>query len=398
MSRSHQNPTWLLLRFAVSGLRRRRAKALAVGGGLFFAVALLSAVLFLSDALRAESQRAEAAWPHLTVSSLKGGRPTATPVQDATKIRDVLAVGSVRPRVWGYVFLPALQGNVTVVGVSSEPAPPEISLRASLASGRDLSLGAHEMVTGRELATFLGLRAGDELGLPSVSPKARPLKLVGTFASSVDLYTTDVILMDEADARAVLGYGDDEATDLAVTLTNEAESAVVVKTVTERLPGARVIERGSATRAYVLAYGRRAGLVLAACVPVILALLMIAWDRLSGAGPEERREIAVLKAVGFSTKDVLWLKLAESLATGVLATALGLVVGYVWVFVLGAPGLRAALVGWSVLYPEAPLTPAVDAAEVLGLSLVILGPFALLSVVPAWRAAIVDPMDVLRSG
>ncbi len=398
MSRTHENPTLLLLRFAIGGLRRRRAKALAVGGGLFFAVALLSAVLFLSDALRAESQRAEAAWPHLTVSSLKGGRPTATPVQDATKIRDVLAVASVRPRVWGYVFLPALQGNVTVVGVSREAAPPEMTLRASLSNGRDLALGAHEMVTGKDLATFLGLRPGDELGLPSVSPKAKPLKLTGTFASNVDLYTADVILCDEADARAILGYADDEATDLAVTLTNEAESAVVVRTVTERLPGARVIERTSATRAYVLAYGRRAGLVLAACIPVVLALLMIAWDRLSGTGPEERREIAVLKAVGFSTKDVLWLKLAESLATGVLATALGIVVGYAWVFVLGAPGLRAALVGWSVLYPEAPLTPAVDAAEVLGLSLAILAPFALLSVVPAWRAAIVDPMDVLRSG
>jgi len=42
-----------------------------------------------------------------------------------------------------------------------------------------------------------------------------------------------------------------------------------------------------------------------------------------------------------------------------LAT-LGLLLGYAWVFWLGAPGLRPALVGWSVLYPRAALTPVVD--------------------------------------
>jgi ABC-type lipoprotein release transport system permease subunit len=386
-----------LVAFAISSLARRRVKAIAVGGGLFFAVTLLSAVLFLSDALRAESERAEAAWPHLTVSRLVGGRPGVIAVSDAKALDGVLAVKSVRPRVWGYVFLPALQGNVTVVGVAKDAAVPEKQLRDAIGAGRDLTPGAHEMVLGKDLARFLGLRIGDELGLPSVSPKAKPLKVVGTFASSVDLYASDVVLCDDEDARAILGYSDDQATDLAVTLTNDAESTVATRTIIDKLPGTRVVEKTAATRAYVLAYGRRAGLVLAACIPVVLALLMLAWDRLSGVGPEERREIGVLKAVGFSTSDVLWLKLTESLLSGVLATALGLVAGYVWVFVLDAPGLRAALVGWSVLYPTTPLTPQVDLAEVLGIALAVLGPFVLLSIVPAWRAAITDPMDVLRA-
>jgi hypothetical protein len=38
---------------------------------------------------------------------------------------------------------------------------------------------------------------------------------------------------------------------------------------------------------------------------VLLAFLVLAWDRLSGVGETERREIAVLKAVGWSTRDVL---------------------------------------------------------------------------------------------
>jgi ABC-type lipoprotein release transport system permease subunit len=171
---------------------------------------------------------------------------------------------------------------------------------------------------------------------------------------------------------------------------------VLVRTIADALPGTRVIDKTSMERVYDLAYGRRAGLVLAACIPALLALFVLAWDRLSGMGPAEKKEIAILKAVGFSTKDVLFVKLGESLVVSGLATALGIVLAYAWVFVLGAPGLRGALVGWSVLYPEAPLTPAVGPAELLGIAALSMGPFVLLSVVPAWRAAIVDPMESMR--
>ena len=60
---------------------------------------------------------------------------------------------------------------------------------------------------------------------------------------------------------------------------------------------------------------------------------------------------------------------------GALATGVGLLLAYAWVFWLGAPGLRPTLVGWSVLYPEGPLTPMVDLTELLGITLAVLGPF-----------------------
>ena len=67
-----------LLVFALRALARRKARAVALGGGLAFAVALVAAVLFLSDALRGESDAARNALPDLVVSRLRGGRP-ATP-------------------------------------------------------------------------------------------------------------------------------------------------------------------------------------------------------------------------------------------------------------------------------------------------------------------------------
>ncbi len=384
-----------ILAFALAALARRKARSFALGGGLAFGVALVAAVIFLTEALRAEAARAHDAQPDVVVQRLVGGRPTTIDAASREKLTDIPSVKTVVPRVWGYVFLPSLQGNVTIVG-TPKGAPALSVANGTLAEGRDLAPGAHEMIAGVELARFLGMRPGDELGLPSADPRAHAMKLVGTFDSKLDLWTADVVLCDEDDARALLGIPDGDAVDLAITLSNPAESRVVARTIVERLPGARVIERDLLARVYHLAYGRRAGLVLGATIPALLALFVLAWDRASGVGPDERREIAILKAIGWSTGDVLWAKLFESLLVGAAATALGLLLAYAWVFWLGAPGLRPALVGWSVLYPKTALTPAVDVAQLVGIVLAVLGPFALLSIVPAWRAASADPVETMR--
>jgi ABC-type lipoprotein release transport system permease subunit len=67
------------------------------------------------------------------------------------------------------------------------------------------------------------------------------------------------------------------------------------------------------------------------------------------------------------------------------------------VFLLGAPLLREVLSGWSVLYPETPLTPAVDPADLVGVAALVLLPFVSVAIFPAWRAAIVDPLQAMRS-
>jgi ABC-type lipoprotein release transport system permease subunit len=233
------------------------------------------------------------------------------------------------------------------------------------------------------------------MALPTPTPSA-PLSLVGTFGSAVEAYANDIVLVDEDDARAVLALDAAHATDLALDVANPAESRIIARTVLARLPGTRVVERDLLGRVYALAYGRRAGLVLAAAIPAILALLVLAWDRASGLAPDERKEIAILKAVGWSNAEVLWAKLFESLLVGAAATGVGLALAYAWVFLAGAPGLRGAIAGWSVLYPEGALTPEVDVAELLAIACAVLGPFVALSIVPAWRAASLDPMEAMR--
>jgi len=360
-------------------------------------VTLLAAVLLATSSLKREAERARKTQPDITVQRLMGGRPGLTDPNIVSFLEGLPGVRSATPRVWGYVFLPSLRANVTVVGRRDEPVDLG-TVRGALMSGRDARPGERgTAVIGKALADLLHVREGDVIGLPSPNEDAPTLTLVGIFDSPVALYTSDVLLLHVEDARAILGVPAGLATDIAVDLANPEEAVVVTRALLEKDPALRVLDKRILARTYQVTYGRRAGIVIAASLPALLAMLILAWDRIGGLGAAERREIAVQKAVGWSTADVLYAKLYESVLVGVLAIGAGMALAYAWVFLFRAPLLREVLSGWSVLYPTTALTPSIDMADGLGVVALVLLPFVSVAILPAWRAAIVDPMQAMRS-
>ncbi len=381
--------------FALGALVRRAGRALASGLALALVTAAVSSALFLTDALRAEALHELAAAPDLTVTRLHGGRPATLAASDTSTVAAIPGVTAAHPRVWGYIYLDGAAANLTVVG--TDALADAMDLR-TIVRGRPFSPGVRGwVVLGQGLAALLGATPGDgvELAAPGVAPVA--LRVTAVFVSTVAVRTADVALCDVRDARAVLGLADGEATDLAVHLAAPEEAPVVARKITEALPGTVVTDRAALGRAYALTYGRRGGLLVVALLPALLALLVLAWDRASGLGAAERREVAALRCAGWTARDVLTARMLESTAVAVTATLVGTLAAYEYVFALGAPGLRDALLGWSTLYPRLELTPVVTAGQLVSLVALVAGPYVAASVIPAWQAATLDPADALRA-
>ena len=376
-----------LVALAVDRLWSRRARSALLVLAFASAIALLTAYLFLRDALVAHADRVRADMPALVLSEMTAGRPRTVPLAQRARLGDIASLGSVTPRVWGYLFSPALQGNLVVIGSGPGSLP--------VAQGHDLD-GPGQMVLGKNLADALGLRLGDRLALPSPYGATPALALVGILRAEHDLLAGDALFTDDVAARALLGVPADEATDFAVEVKNPAERAVVARTLVERIPGARVIERDSLGRMYAVAYGWRSGLATICLAPAFLALLLLAADRTSALSARERREIALQKALGYSTREVLLVRLCESLLVAEAGIALGFAAAWLWVFQAGAVGLRHALFGFGVLQPSLRLDPATPPSALLAVSLVALVPYAGLAAFSAWRVATRDPTATLR--
>jgi ABC-type lipoprotein release transport system permease subunit len=393
--------TLALLAFALGAVGRRRGRSAALVAGLAFVVALYGAVIMLVDALRHEYETGARYAPDLAVQALVAGRPGLVDVDVATAIAALPGVRRVTPRVWGYLYVPPIAANVTVVGLGDAVLARRETLEDGatvLASGRMLAPGSRgACLLGAMLADALGLRDGDEVALAAPGG-THVLRVEGVLAEASALRSADLLLTSEQDARALLGVPPGRATDLAVELTTVHEARVVTRKVAELLPGARVIDREAARRAYALTFDGRGGLLSALLLPALSAFLLLAWDRLSGLSEAERREIGVLKAIGWETRDVLAVRLIESGLISAAGATLGLWAGYAYAFWWGAPGLGDALFAWSAVHPPLDLSPHLEPALVAAIVAGVVVPFVSASLVPAWRAAVLDPDRAMRGG
>jgi ABC-type lipoprotein release transport system permease subunit len=89
-------------------------------------------------------------------------------------------------------------------------------------------------------------------------------------------------------------------------------------------------------------------------------------------------------------------KLWESIIFSVTMGFIGLWLGYIYVFMLKAPILKKFLLGWSVLYPDFTLVPYLDMNGILAIVLVVIVPYILATLVPAWLGAITDSSEAVR--
>ncbi len=377
-----------LFRFALGACSRRAGRTASMMVGLAFITWLFASVVFLTDALRHEARLGIGELPDLMVQRTVAGRPALLDATHVDALAAMRGVSSVTPRVWGYLYVPSLEANLTVVGLTATPD-------ASLAVEGRLPREDGEVVVGEVLAERLGLRRGDEVALPAAE-RYQLVRVVGVFRAESALRTADVILALEPLARTLLGMPEGQYTDLAVELRVADEASVVANRAAELFPGARVLQRSLIERTHALTFDARGGMLSVLLLPALAALLLLAWDRLTGLGEVERREIGILKAVGWQTTEVLTVRLYEQLVVAVTGAALGVAAAYVYVFALGAPGMAGALFGWSALYPELRLTPSVDASAPLSVLAAVVLPYVAVGLVPALRAALMDPLDAQR--
>jgi ABC-type lipoprotein release transport system permease subunit len=291
----------------------------------------------------------------------------------------VRGVRSARPRLWGYHYDGARRATFTLM-VPMEGAPQEGTV-----------------VLGAAAAALKKTAVGRPLALRAHDGSTRTLTVAWILSSESELVAADLLLLSEADFRAVTGIPPGTATDLVLTVPNAREHATVAAKIARELPDTRSVLRAEVLRTYDAVFGWRGGMVTVLLAGALFAFVIFAWDRASGLSAEERREIGILKAVGWESSDVILLKTWEGAAISLTAFLAGTLLAYAHVFFASGTLFARVMKGWSVLYPDFRLVPAVDPFELATLFVLTVLPYAAATVIPTWRAATVDPDAVMRA-
>jgi lipoprotein-releasing system permease protein len=257
------------------------------------------------------------------------------------------------------------------------------------------------VVIGKAVADLIGAKVGTMLTILSESNQAHQYEIVGIFNSESGIYNSDMILMSKTDARVFFDFTEDRATDLLVYTKNVApvyyssQVNFVAREISE-LPNVRVLTKDVLLKSQEATYGARSGFFSVLWVIVLISVALIAFNQTVVVGHESKFEVGLLKALGFSTSDVIQVRLFESTILGVIAGSIGLAGGIIFDIVLNAPIFRDFMLGWAVLYPNFAVPTYISAQTILLTYIITTVPLLFATVIPSWINATVDPDIAMR--
>ena len=367
-----------LIDYTLASLLRRTGKNLGLLTVYALIVFMLASVMLFAHALRYEAGLTLQSTPEIIVQRMQAGRHAMIPAEYLQHIGRMRGVTKKEGRLWGYYYDSAVKANYTVMtGAQDDAALTEITI-------------------GSGIARVRGLTIGDYLTLRSQSGDAFSFKITAVLETESELVSADLLLMAPGAFRRVFGIEEGLYTDLALSVRNPREIAKVAEKLAKLLPDTRLITREEILRTYDAVFSWRQGVVFILLVGAILAFVIFAWDKASGLSAEERREIGVLKAIGWETADIMRMKFWEGAIISLTAFLIGYVAAYVHVFFASVSLFEPVLKGWSVLYPQFRLTPSVDGLQVATLFFFSVLPYIVATIVPIWRTSITDPDAVMR--
>ena len=342
--------------------------------------------------------------------SASDGQAPVVPVSKADELKQVAGVQAVFP-TYSFAAKPGGTGginfNVPEQIVSHSRAENDYNaLKTSLAQGRDITDNARgEVVLGSGIAQDLKKKVGDRVDLPVRPPDAKADFVNHTFTVVGVLNTTRTapdsfayvsipdaqMLFNDSlpvNIRGALG-----STQLADGFTvygrqgaSLAELDAIATRINQQTTGLKATKPSDAVNAFKSGGAVFTAITTAAAVLALVIGGLSVVNTMIMAVTERFREIGLKKAVGAHTGHVLREYLAEATLIGLVGGGIGYLLGVVLTNLINLVGRASNLELFLV-------TPALTAIA-LGFS-VALG--ALAGVIPAFRAARLDPVTALRA-
>jgi len=265
------------------------------------------------------------------------------------------------------------------------------------------------IVLGKRLAEKYNVWPGDSVSLINPQgqatafgtvPKTRNFKVVALFEVGMKDYDTNVAFIPLSQAQSFFNYGN-VINGIEVFVKDPEQAHLVTQQLTQHLQGVRVVDWQQSNQKFLnsLKVERNVMfiiltlIILVAALNIVSSLIMLVKDKTA--------DIAILRTIGATQSNILKIFLMTGTMIGLSGIVVGSLIGLL--FCLNIERIRQALEKISgnnlfnqEVYFLAQLPAKVDMMQI---SLIIIVAFVLTfaaSIIPAWRAARLNPIEALR--
>ena len=202
--------------------------------------------------------------------------------------------------------------------------------------------------------------------------------------------------MDINLAKEILNIKEDEATDIVLNVPNNLERANVKDQLILKHSNTRILQKENLKKEYENMFNYKGGIFLILFIIVILTFTLILYQRYSMISLGDKKEIGILKAVGWSIKDILKLKIMENFIVAFMAFIIGIILSYIFVFILNAPILKNIFIGSSNMQNDFIFNANIQIDSLITLFLFFMIPFLSAVLIPVWKVAIIDSTQSMK--
>jgi len=359
--------------------------------------------------------------PHVIVSSYSS---TITDYKDAVeKAKQVPGVITATPVVYGQVMVSSRQrvSGVVVRAVEPQLASSVVNVIAHIVMGslddigveRDVTIreGAETrnvrltgIVIGEELRKQLEVQVGEPISLVSplqttpgplgMVPKVKRFFVAGAFKSGMVDYDSTLIYMGLADAQKFFDIGD-RVTGIEVRIQDPNDAPEVARLLQSQLGLVFTARDWTKINSNIFAALRLEKfvyslvillIVLVAAFNIIATLIMVVM--------EKRKDIAVLKSIGATSKSISRIFIFKGFVIGAVGALSGTVLGYAVCWMMQEGYIRVPLPPDVFYVNTVPIKIYSENFLLVGAAALVI--CLLATIYPARQAAKLSPVEVIR--
>jgi lipoprotein-releasing system permease protein len=281
--------------------------------------------------------------------------------------------------------------GVLITGAIPEKYNRVIELQSKLVRGRFFGLNAGEIAIGWKLADEFAVRLGDKVRLVSADDTAGAYTVAGIFDTGFAGLDSSTVLLPLRDAQSLFGLGT-AVTSIGLKITDVFGAEELSGRIAQQVPyEARpwTLDNQSLLSG-LTAQGQSSNLIvafttMAAGMAIAAILVMVVMSKL--------RELGILKAMGATRAQILSVFAIQGTLLALVGGAIGSATGVGFCLFLGRFRTPASATGRVV-----ELFPMNLTSGLVVQTLVIAGATGFIaSLLPAWRAARINPIEVIRA-
>ena len=379
-------------------LIKHKSKHIAIFIISILIVFLISSVLFISNSLKKEVFSTLNNQSDFIIQKTNNGKIFDTPISWVDDFSSINGVKNVQQRVYGlYYFMPE---NIyfTIVGVDlfEEHTNKNIKELLSILNISDF-LRNDSMIIGNGIKKiFDKYHYFDSYDFKLLDKQSLNVKIFKDLPQEANLVANDLIIMDINLAKKILNIDEENSTDIVLNVPNDLEKQNIKEQLILKHSNIRILQKESLKKEYENMFNYKGGIFLVLFIVVIFTFILILYQRYSMISSSDKKEIGILKAVGWSIKDIIKLKIIENFIVGFMAFIIGVIIAYIFVFIFNAPILKNIFIGFSNVQNDFILNANIEFSTLITLFLFFIIPFLSAVLIPVWKIAVIDANESMK--